>query len=72
MLLSVELFKCSTWYLSHGIYTVLKMEIIFYLGQEKVYQLLAGDDNPDKNYKVKNHLLSQKSHLLENLNLNIF
>jgi len=45
-----------------GIYTVLKMEMIHYLRQEKLYRLVAGDDNTDENCKVKNHLLSQKFH----------
>lgn len=38
-----------------------------YFCQEKVYRLVTGDDNTDENHKVKNHLLSQKYHQLENL-----
>lgn len=45
-----------------GIYTMLKMEMILYLCQEKLYQLQAHDDNTDENYKAKNCLLSWKCH----------
>lgn len=43
-------------------YIVLKVEMMHYFCQEKVYRLVTGDDNTDENHKVKNHLLSQKYH----------